>query len=189
MYNQPPLWQGSGGTKHLKVIFSIACFWLALCGLSHAGKGTYVYTDPQGTPLAEADEQGNIIATYDYTPYGTQVMGTAPNGPGYTGHVNDPDTGLVYMQARYYDTITGRFLSIDPASPKAGNVFTFGRYNYANNNPLRFTDPDGRQSYENMSLTGMAADELLEEGKITPEQHLQMWADGSRAGAKGLFLG
>jgi hypothetical protein len=33
---------------------------------------TYVYTDPQGTPLAEADAQGNIIARYDYTPTATR---------------------------------------------------------------------------------------------------------------------
>jgi RHS repeat-associated protein len=118
-----------------KAIVSIASLWFALCGLSHAGKVTYVYTDPQGTPLAEADEQGNITATFDYSPYGTQAMGAAPDGPGYTGHVNDPGTGFVYMQARYYDPSTGRFLSADPVAPSAGNEFNFNRYSYANNNP------------------------------------------------------
>lgn len=131
--------------KSLKAIFSVACLWLALCGLSHAGKVTYVYTDPQGTPLAEADEQGNITATFDYAPYGTQAMGVAPNGPGYTGHVNDPDTGLVYMQARYYDPGRGGFLSVDPMGPTPGNAYNFGRYNYASNNPINHIDPDGRQ--------------------------------------------
>ncbi len=45
---------------------------------------TYVYTDPQGTVLAEADANGNITARYDYAPYGTAVasMNPAPNGPG-----------------------------------------------------------------------------------------------------------
>jgi hypothetical protein len=77
---------------------------LFICGALHAqqqGAVTYVYTDPQGTPLAEADGQGNITATYDYTPYGTAALGTVPNGPGYTGHVNDPETNLVYMQGRF----------------------------------------------------------------------------------------
>lgn len=73
-------------------------------------------------------------------------MGTAPNGPGYTGHVNDPDTGLVYMQARYYDPGTGRFLSVDPVNPEAGHLFSFNRYNYANNNPIINIDSDGRQT-------------------------------------------
>jgi RHS repeat-associated protein len=111
---------------------------------AHAGTVTYYYTDPQGTPLAEADAQGNITATFDYRPYGSQALGTPPKGPGYTGHVNDPDTGLVYMQARYYDPVVGRFLSADPVPPEAGNAFNLGRYSYANNNPLRFIDPDGK---------------------------------------------
>ena len=114
-----------------------ACLLLLLsCSVLHA-QVTYVYTDPQGTPLAEADAHGNITATYDYAPYGNQALGTPPNGPGYTGHVNDPDTGLVYMQARYYDPSTGRLLSVDPVQPAAGNSFNFNRYDYANNNPIK----------------------------------------------------
>lgn len=45
---------------------------------------------------------------------------------------------------RYYDPEVGRFLSPDPVGPTPGNIFNFGRYTYANNNPLRFTDPTGR---------------------------------------------
>ncbi|GFZ87873.1 RHS repeat-associated core domain-containing protein [Dyella caseinilytica] len=115
-----------------------------------SGTVTYVYTDPQGTPLAEADASGNITATFEYTPYGTFAPtgtsnpGPDPSGPGYTGHVNDPETNLVYMQARYYDPATGQFISIDSVSPAAANTFNFGRYNYGNNNPILNIDPDGR---------------------------------------------
>ncbi|MGS0998315.1 hypothetical protein [Rhodanobacter sp. UC4451_H18] len=45
----------------------------------------YYYTDPQGTVLAKADATGNVIATYDYAPYGSQALGMPPSGPGYTG--------------------------------------------------------------------------------------------------------
>jgi RHS repeat-associated protein len=119
------------------------------CGALHAqsqGTVTYVYTDPQGTPLAEADANGNITKTIDYTPYGTTALGTPPNGPGYTGHVNDPETNLVYMQGRYYDHTTGRFLSVDPETPTAGSSFKFNRYDYANNNPILNIDPNGRET-------------------------------------------
>ncbi|BDU22511.1 RHS repeat-associated core domain-containing protein [Dyella sp. GSA-30] len=124
---------------------------LWVSGFAHAqqnGTLTYVYTDPQGTPLAEADAQGNITATFDYAPYGTITLGTPPNGPGYTGHVDDPETNLIYMQHRYYDAATGRFVSVDPVSPTAANIFTFNRYDYANDNPARYIDPDGRTCTE-----------------------------------------
>jgi RHS repeat-associated protein len=116
---------------------------------------TYVYTDPQGTPLVKADASGNVIAKYDYTPYGNSItsLGTAPNGPGYTGHVNDPETGLVYMQARYYQP-TGRFPSPDAVGPSPGNIYSFNRYAYANNNPIINTDPTG------MYATGLSGDQI-----------------------------
>lgn len=103
---------------------------------------TYIYTDAQGNVIAKADDQGNIIARYTYRPYGTQQSGPTNTGPGYTGHVHDPDTGLVYMQQRYYDP-DGRFISPDPVGPTPGNIYNFNRYAYANNNPLRFIDPTG----------------------------------------------
>jgi len=123
----------------------------ALMGLScsqvAAGVVTYVYTDPQGTTLAEADMAGSVTATYDYRPYGgtytSAGMSTPQNGPGYTGHVNDSDTAFIYMQARYYDPAVGRFLSVDPRAPSAGNAFDFNRFTYVNDNPIRNIDPDG----------------------------------------------
>jgi uncharacterized protein RhaS with RHS repeats len=48
------------------------------------------------------------------------------------------------MQQRYYDPGIGRFLSVDPVSTNANNGANFSRYWYGNNNPYRFTDPDGR---------------------------------------------
>lgn len=128
----------------LKVVIT-TMLWM-LCHVVQAGTVTYVYVDPQGTPLAEADASGNITARFEYTPYGVSVssMGAAPDGLGYTGHVNDPDTGFVYMQARYYDPSGGRFLSADPISPASGDLFNFNRYDYTSNNPVNHTDPDGR---------------------------------------------
>lgn len=108
------------------------------------GKVTYVYTDAQGTPIAETDASGNVTATFDYKPYGSQALGSPRPGPGYTGHVNDPDTGFIYMQARYYDPLAGRFLSIDPIGPSSGNTFNFNRYTYTNNNPVVNIDPTGK---------------------------------------------
>jgi RHS repeat-associated protein len=132
--------------RHLTHAVLLLGLWLGASLCAHAQtKVTYVYTDPQGTPLAEADAQGNITARYDYTPYGNPVpsLGNPPNGPGYTGHVNDPESGLVYMQQRYYDPRLGRFLSPDPVTTYSNPLGAFNRYWYANNNPVVRDDPTG----------------------------------------------
>jgi len=58
--------------------------------------------------------------------------------------MEDGGTGLTYMKAGYYDPVAMRFLSPDPVYVDLGSGANFNRYWYANNNPYRFTDPDGR---------------------------------------------
>ena len=65
------------------------------------------------------------------------------NRQGFTGHIRDTDTGLTYMQARYYDPVIGRFLSNDPVGFAEGGVDYFNRYAYTANDPVNNIDPDG----------------------------------------------
>lgn len=104
----------------------------------------YQHTDALGTPIAVTDAAKAIVETFEYEPYGQLVNSTLKDGPGFTGHVQDAATGLTYMQQRYYDPTIGLFLSIDPITAHSDPVGMFHRYRYANNNPYRFTDPDGR---------------------------------------------
>jgi RHS repeat-associated protein len=152
---------------------------LFACGASSATEVvTYYYTDAQGTPLATADAQGNIISTAEYRPYATQVLGQPADGPGYTGHVNDADAGLVYMQARYYDTELGRFLSVDPATPSAGGTFKINRYDYANNNPSTNSDPDGR----NTNSDGRSTDPCDSAGNVCTMDYHNGYGGGVPSG-------
>ncbi len=50
------------------------------------------------------------------------------------------------MQQRYMDSQLGAFLSVDPVSATRDPVGAFGRYRYANSNPYRYFDPDGRRA-------------------------------------------
>jgi RHS repeat-associated protein len=51
-------------------------------------------------------------------------------------------------EARYFDAVTSRFMSVDPVGFKEQNLHSFNRYAYANNNPYRFIDPDGRDAVD-----------------------------------------
>ncbi len=112
---------------------------------SATGVPEYVHTDALGSPVARTNSVGTVISRTSYEAYGKTAAGTEPNGIGFTGHVNDPDTGLVYMQQRYYDPIAGRFMSLDPVTTDANTGRSFNRYDYAKNSPYRYVDPDGRE--------------------------------------------
>ena len=106
----------------------------------------YQHTDLIGSPRYVTDVLGQSITAKErvLAPYGSPMTGDYRNGPGFTGHMEDGATGLTYMQARYYDPTAMRFLSPDPVGVDTSTGSNFNRYNYANNNPYRFTDPDGR---------------------------------------------
>jgi len=120
---------------------------LLLAGLlvtpARAETVTYLHTDLLGSVVLETDQNRNVVQRYEYEPYGLPRQAIA-DAPGYTGHVHDAGSGLVYMQQRYYDPEVGRFLSVDPVGVDTGTGGNFNRYWYGNNNPYRYVDPDGR---------------------------------------------
>ena len=109
-----------------------------------ATRVTYFHTDSLGSPNAATDESGNVKWRERYTPFGEKLDATLEskdNRVGYTGHQFDDETQLVYMQARYYDPVIGRFYSNDPLGFR--DIHSFNRYAYGNNNPYKYVDPDG----------------------------------------------
>ena len=103
----------------------------------------YVHTDALGSVVAMTDQSRNVLERREYEPYGEQLTPAVQGGPGYTGHVQDAATGLVYMQQRYYDPQLGIFLSVDPVTAYTNPIVSFNRYRYANGNPYSFLDPNG----------------------------------------------
>src|SRR5690606_5244115 len=115
----------------------------------------YQHTDALGSPVAITNESKGVVERTEYEPYGEPANRSLRNGPGYTGHHEDAATGLVYMEARYYDPFLQRFLSVDPVSAyDNGDMRFFNRYVYAFNNPYGFTDPDGRKTVGEMINSG-----------------------------------
>jgi RHS repeat-associated protein len=89
-----------------------------------------------------SDHEGNLLQTITYDPFGnmmTNIGVGSNNSLYYTGRERDPDTGLYYYRARYYDPTIGRFLTEDPKGFRAGVNF----YVYAKNNPVNANDPTG----------------------------------------------
>ncbi|WP_333609521.1 RHS repeat domain-containing protein, partial [Arsukibacterium sp.] len=129
---------------------------------SYDGHGRRIVKNNNGLKTYSLyNSQGVLMSTYEnagYTDYyylGNQLVakyrdpGAQSDNPGYTGHAEDNDLQLTYMQQRYYDPLIGRFYSNDPVDMlghlQRGNpTMGFNRYAYANNNPYKYVDPDGR---------------------------------------------
>ena len=123
---------------------------LLLCAaplLATAQTVTYFHNDAAGTPLLATDAAGAVVWKETYQPYGGKLNNQAAasgNRIGFAGKPFDNASGLSYAGARYYDPVLGRFMGIDPAAVEPGSVHGFNRYAYANNNPHKYVDPDGR---------------------------------------------
>ncbi|WP_187775684.1 RHS repeat-associated core domain-containing protein [Luteimonas suaedae] len=114
----------------------------------------YQHTDALGSVVARSSQGRTSVLYSEYEPYGALSNRANHDQPAYTGHVQDAATGLTYMQQRYYDPQLGVFLSVDPVTAHSNPISQFHRYRYANNNPYRFIDPDGRQSVGEMIDAG-----------------------------------
>lgn len=131
----------------------VGLYEVTLAGGAIAAK--YEHTDGLGSPVATTSASKALLGRMSYTPYGQPAM--PMDGAGYTGHFMDVGTQLTYMQQRYYDSQTGRFLSADPISVDRLAAWNFNRFNYAANNPYKFTDPDGRCIWDLCAGETMAA--------------------------------
>lgn len=124
---------------------------------------TYYHNDALGSPIAATDSNGNLVWREEYSPFGSRLLRESretdcesgncipvesiwDEKQWYTGKMEETRIGLQYFGARWYEPETGRFLSADPVNFNEQNIFTVNRYLYANNNPYKYVDPDGREA-------------------------------------------
>lgn len=120
-----------------------------------------VHKDHLGsTRLLTKMDKAKLEDGYDYYPYG-EPIGSSGSGTKrkFTGHERDGESGLDYMGARYYTSLSGGFVSPDlpfidqnPGNPQSWNL-----YHYARNNPLVYLDPSGRAAEESFCTLARCA--------------------------------
>jgi RHS repeat-associated protein len=132
-----------------------------------AAKVTHSHPDPSGSPAMLSDASGLVSAREHYRPYGDKLISPNTNeSAGFANKAFDASTNLSYMSARYYNPTLGRFISPDPVHFVEGNIHSFNRYAYANNNPMRYIDPTGMFTEE----TAKEADKMGVQGGPKPAE-------------------
>jgi RHS repeat-associated protein len=105
----------------------------------------YLIKDHLASNRLTIPQSAAALQAHAYGPYGNPRItnaATVPTGRGYINERFDPETGLQYLHARYYDPDLGRFISPDWWDPWKDDV-DFNRYAYAGNDPINFSDPNG----------------------------------------------
>jgi len=100
----------------------------------------FYQSDQLGSTRLLTDTAGVVRGTFSYDAYGNLIGSTGSYSTplGYVGQFTDLESGLVYLQARYYDPTTGQFLTRDPMLATSGVP-----YAYVDGNPLNLRDSTG----------------------------------------------
>uniref|UniRef100_UPI0016857BDF RHS repeat protein n=1 Tax=Oscillatoria sp. FACHB-1407 TaxID=2692847 RepID=UPI0016857BDF len=116
-----------------------------LISQDRAGDTSFYTHDAHSGVRLLSNESGRVTDTYTYDAYGSLLRfnGTTENNYLYRGEQADPNIGMQYLRARYYDQNTGRFASTDPFEGWQEQPMSRHRYMYGNGNPIRYIDPSG----------------------------------------------
>jgi RHS repeat-associated protein len=104
-----------------------------------SGALVYYHADGLGSVVNMTEESGSVVQSRRYDAWGNIEIGSSEPGYAFTGREWDPESGLYYYRARYYDPRIGRFISDDPIGFAGG----INLYAYVDGNPTSEIDPLG----------------------------------------------
>ena len=111
---------------------------------------TYYYiTNLQGDVIGIKNSSGEQFVTYTYDAWGNDTGHTVTqladfNPLRYRGYVYDQETGLYYLQSRYYNPEWGRFINADAYTATGQGFVGNNMFGYCGNNPVIHCDPTGK---------------------------------------------
>ncbi|CAM5352502.1 hypothetical protein MAUB1S_06081 [Mycolicibacterium aubagnense] len=135
------------------------------------GAKFFLHRDHLASVRIVTDAAGAVVESTGYAAYGERLNTGFQTQKGYIGERFDPETGLLYLNARYMDPALGRFLSPDDLDPVKEGVGT-NRYAYAGNDPINKSDKNGHifdQEIEYAYYASAYADQSQRDSVLTSE--------------------
>jgi RHS repeat-associated protein len=132
-----------------------------------SGSSVFYLKDHLGSTRALASNTGSIItgSEVNYDSFGNATNQIATRFT-YTGREYDPDAGLYYYRARWYDPQARRFISEDPIGLSGG----INLYAYVGNNPVDLVDPTGLREALNIGAGYTAEVDIFNTGNISSHE-------------------
>ena len=145
------------GAKELAEVDNLGKTWVTY--VDHLGSPRYIWN---GTAPVGGKPDGVNLIVQKYLPFGETLSDPASASKfakGFTNHEQTDPSGLIYMQARFYAPMYGRFLSPDPARDQHfEETQSWNIYSYTRNQPTMQIDPDGQLSFPwHFGITYVAA--------------------------------
>ncbi|MCM3134249.1 S8 family serine peptidase [Paenibacillus polysaccharolyticus] len=127
-----------------------------------AGSYTYLYNG-HADVTALVDNNGTVQASYDYDPFGNIISNTGgvKSPIGYSGYQYDEESGLYYLNARYYDPKIARFLTEDTYRGQDNDPLSLNLYTYVHNDPIMYSDPTGHWKQSDSKLNVQAKGSII----------------------------
>ena len=122
-----------------------------LLGFKYGGNNYYYIRNLQNDIIGILDSAGTQVVSYVYDSWGklASISGSAKDTIGvknpfrYRGYYYDTESGLYYLNSRYYDAEIGRFVNSDATTGIVGEHQTHNVYAYCFNNPVNLADSTG----------------------------------------------
>ena len=142
------IWSGSNIIGELKDGGVDAAYIRGIGLAASKGDSGYAYYlyNGHGDTVQLSGGDGNVTFVYRYDAFGNEreADGEDTNPFRYCGEYYDGETGSYYLRARYYDPVTGRFLTEDGYGfMQYDDPLSLNLYTYCHNNPVMYTDPSG----------------------------------------------
>ena len=128
--------------------------------LTYNGTTHFYVLNFQGDVIHIVNASGAVQASYTYDAWGNILSSSGTlasvNPLRYRGYVYDQETGLYYLNSRYYDPANRRFLNADSYLSTGSGIAGYNMFSYCLNNPANLTDEDGRVSIVLPAVAGAA---------------------------------